>query len=221
MLVRDSTGVRAGAAGYANLRTKERMRVDHAFRVGSITKTFVATVVLQLAAEGTLGLDDALERWLPGLVANGQAITLRQLLNHTSGIYNYTDDQALNRTLIRNPRRVLTPVELVAVATKHGPNFDPGKRWSYSNTGYILLGLVIEKATATSLEQELRERIFEPLALTRTTLSRSTHAFSTLRPRLPPGRERPRSNAERKASRRHWMEPVLGLGGRRARLHGR
>jgi len=168
VLVRDSTGVRADAAGYANLRTKERMRVDHASRVGSITKTFVATVVLQLAAEGTLGLDDALERWLPGLVANGQAITLRQLLNHTSGIYNYTDDQALNRSLIRNPRRVLTPVELVAVATKHGPNFDPGTRWSYSNTGYILLGLVIEKATATSLEQELRERIFEPLALTRT-----------------------------------------------------
>ena len=169
MLVRDSKGVRAGAAGYANLRTKERMRVDHAFRVGSITKTFVATVVLQLAAEGTLGLDDAIERWLPGLVPSGQAITLRQLLNHTSGIYNYTDDQALNSSLIRNPRRVLTPVELVAFATKHRPNFDPGTSWSYSNTGYILLGLVIEKATATSLEQELRERIFQPLALTRTS----------------------------------------------------
>ena len=169
MLVRDSNGVRAGAAGYANLRTKERMRVDHAFRVGSITKTFVATVVLQLAAEGTLGLDDAMERWLPGLVPNGQAITLRQLLNHTSGIYNYTDDQAFFSSLTRNPRRVLTPVELVAVATKHGPNFDPGRSWSYSNTGYILLGLVIEKATATPLEQELRERIFQPLALTHTS----------------------------------------------------
>ena len=169
VLVRDSKGVRASAAGYANLRTTERMRVDHAFRVGSITKTFVATVVLQLAAESTLGLDDALERWLPWLVPNGQAITLRQLLNHTSGIYNYTDDQALNSSLMRNPRRVLTPVELVAVATKHGPLFDPGTRWSYSNTGYILLGLVIEKATATSLEQELRERIFQPLALTRTS----------------------------------------------------
>jgi len=169
VLVRDSKGVRAGAAGYANLRTKERMRVDHAFRVGSITKTFVATVVLQLAAEGTLGLDDALERWLPGLVPNAQAITLRQLLNHTSGIYNYTDDEALNSSLIRNPRRVVTPVELVSFATKHGPVFDPGTSWSYSNTGYILLGLVIEKATATSLEQELRERIFQPLALTRTS----------------------------------------------------
>ena len=169
VLIRDSNGVRAGAAGYANLRTKERMRVDHAFRVGSITKTFVATVVLQLTAEGTLGLDDSVERWLPGLVPNGEAITLRQLLNHTSGIYNYTDDPALFGSLTRNPRRVLTPVELVALATKHGPVFNPGRSWSYSNTGYILLGLVIEKATATSLEQELRERIFQPLGLTRTS----------------------------------------------------
>ena len=103
VLVRDSNGVRAGAAGYANLRTKERMRADHAFRVGSITKTFVATVVLQLTAEGTFGLDDSIERWLPGLVPNGQAITLRQLLNHTSGIYNYTDDQAFFNSLARKP----------------------------------------------------------------------------------------------------------------------
>src|SRR5262245_64485329 len=97
VLVRDANGVRAGAAGYANLRTREPMRVGHAFRVGSITKTFVATVVLQLAAEGTLGLDDTVERWLPGLVPDGQAITLRQLLNHTSGIYNYTGDEEFIR----------------------------------------------------------------------------------------------------------------------------
>jgi D-alanyl-D-alanine carboxypeptidase len=178
VLVRDSEGVRAAAAGYANLRTKERMRVDHAFRVGSITKTFVATVVLQLSAEGTLELDDAVERWLPGLVPNGQAITLRQLLNHTSGIYNYTDDQALFQSLTRHPLRVLEPAELVAVATKQRPLFDPGTGWSYSNTGYILLGLVVEKATRTPLEQLLQERILEPLGLTRTT-------FPTT-PRLPP-----------------------------------
>ena len=178
VLVRDTEGVKAAAAGFANLRTKERMRVDHAFRVGSITKTFVATVVLQLSAEGTLEIDDAIERWLPGLVPNGHAITLRQLLNHTSGIYNYTDDQALFRSLTRNPLRVLTPAELVAVATKQRPHFDPGTGWSYSNTGYILLGLVVEEATGTPLEQQLRERIFDPLGLTRTTFPAT--------PRLPP-----------------------------------
>ncbi len=169
IVVRDSSGTKAGAAGYANLRTKERMRSDHTFRVGSITKTFVATVVLQLAAEGVVGLDDTVEHWLPGLVPNGQAITLRQLLNHTSGIYNYTEDPALFRSLTRKPLRVLTPAQLVAVATKHAPRFAPGTSWSYSNTGYIVLGLVVEKATATPLEQQLRHRIFEPLGLTRTT----------------------------------------------------
>lgn len=169
IVVRDSSVTKAGAAGYANLRTKERMRPDHTFRVGSITKTFVATVVLQLAAEDAVGLDDTVEQWLPGLVPNGQAITLRQLLNHTSGIYNYTEDPALFRSLTRNPLRVLTPAELVTVATKHAPRFAPGTSWSYSNTGYIVLGLVVEKATATPLEQQLRHRIFEPLGLTRTT----------------------------------------------------
>jgi D-alanyl-D-alanine carboxypeptidase len=155
------------------------MRVDHAFRVGSITKTLVATVVLQLSAEGTLELDDAIERWLPGLVPNGQAITLRHLLNHTSGIYNYTDDQTLlRRSLTRNPPRVLTPAELVAVATRQTPLFAPGTGWSYSNTGYIVLGLVIEAATRTPLEHQLRERIFEPLGLASTTFP--------ITPRLPP-----------------------------------
>ena len=170
VLVHDAQGTRSGVGGYANLRTKERMRADHAFRVGSITKTFVATVVLQLAAEEALGLDDSVEQWLPGLVPNGQAITLRQLLNHTSGIFNYTEDEALNRSLVRNPLRVLTPAELVAVATKHGPGFAPGAGWSYSNTGYIVLGLAVEKAGAAPLEQQLRQRIFEPLGLARTSL---------------------------------------------------
>jgi D-alanyl-D-alanine carboxypeptidase len=178
VLVRDANGVRAGAAGYANLRTKEPMRVGHAFRVGSITKTFVATVVLQLAAEGTLALDDTVERWLPGLVPHGQGITLRQLLNHTSGIYNYTGDETFIRSVARSPRRVLAPAELVAVATRHEPEFDPGTSWSYSNTGYILLGLVVEKAAATSLDQVLRDRIFRPLGLSRTSFPAA--------PTLPP-----------------------------------
>jgi D-alanyl-D-alanine carboxypeptidase len=168
--VRDARGARAGAAGYANLRTKERLGPGHVFRVGSITKTFVATVVLQLEAEGRLRLEDPVERWLPGLVPNGHAITLRRLLNHTSGIYNYTDDAALIRALARNPRATWTPNALVEVAIAHRPLFAPGNGWSYSNTGYILLGLVVEKATGRTLAEELRSRVFEPLALTRTSL---------------------------------------------------
>jgi D-alanyl-D-alanine carboxypeptidase len=170
VLVRDGSGTRAGVAGFANLRTRERLRADHAFRVGSITKTFVATVVLQLAAEGVLRLDDPVARWLPGLVPNGEAITLRHLLNHTSGIYNYTDDPALLRAFVRNRLEVWTPAALVALATKHQPMFAPGTSWGYSNTGYILLGLVVERATGTTVAEQLRRRIFEPLGLTRTSL---------------------------------------------------
>jgi D-alanyl-D-alanine carboxypeptidase len=186
--VRDARGSRAGTAGYANLRTKERLGTTHVFRVGSITKTFVATVVLQLEAEGVLGLDDSLERWLPGLVPNGGAITLRQLLNHTSGIYNYTEDPAFSRSMARNPRASWTPEALVNVATAHRPLFAPGTDWSYSNTGYILLGLVIEKATGRSLGAELARRIFRPLGLSRTSFPAGTvlappfaHGY------LPPG----------------------------------
>jgi D-alanyl-D-alanine carboxypeptidase len=188
VLVRDGRGTRAGAAGFANLRTRERLRPDHAFRVGSITKTFVAAVVLQLAAEGVLGLDDSIERWLPGAVPNGGAITLRQLLNHTSGVYNYTDDPALLRAMARNPLEVWTPSALVALATRHAPLFRPGAGWAYSNTGYILLGLAIERATGTSLAEQLRRRIIEPLGLTRTSFPDApTLAAPFAHGYLPPG----------------------------------
>jgi D-alanyl-D-alanine carboxypeptidase len=168
--VRDAKGTRAGVAGYANLRTKERISAAHVFRVGSITKTFVATVVLQLATEGALALDDPVERWLPTLVPNGAAITLRHLLGHTSGIYNYTDDGRLTAATIRNPLAPWSPATMVQVAISHPPLFAPGRGWSYSNTGYILLGMVVEKASGHTLADELRDRIFEPLGLTRTSL---------------------------------------------------
>jgi D-alanyl-D-alanine carboxypeptidase len=170
VLVRDERGARAGVAGWGDVAAKERFGPDHRFRIGSLTKSYVATVVLQLAAEGVLTLDDSVERWLPGLVPNGSAITLRQLLNHTSGIWNYTDDQELLAKLVADPLAAWPPEALVAVATSHGPRFPPGSQWSYSNTGYILLGLVVEKASGTPLNEQLRRRIFEPLALTRTSL---------------------------------------------------
>jgi D-alanyl-D-alanine carboxypeptidase len=188
VLVHDAKGTRAGAAGYASLRTRERLGAGHVFRVGSITKTFVSVVVVQLAAEGVLRLDDPVERWLPGVVPNGQAITLRRLLNHTSGIYNYTDDPALLRGMTQNPLAVWPPARLVELATSRPPLFAPGSRWSYSNTGYILLGLVVEKATGQPVGEELRRRIFAPLGLTRTsfpTVPTLTPPFA--RGYVPPG----------------------------------
>jgi D-alanyl-D-alanine carboxypeptidase len=104
-LVRDAQGTWRGAAGLASLTPREAMRADDRFRVGSVTKTFTATLVLQLVAEGELRLDDTVERWLPGLLPDGDRITIRQLLNHTSGLFNYTDSPSFGRELERKALR--------------------------------------------------------------------------------------------------------------------
>ncbi|MEA2468580.1 MAG: D-alanyl-D-alanine carboxypeptidase [Thermoleophilaceae bacterium] len=159
------------AAGYADTRTKRRMRASDRFRVGSVTKTFVATVILQLAGEGRLSLDDSVEHWLPGEVPNGGAITVHQLLSMTSGIFDYLndgDDTVLRRE-IADPNTRFTPNELVAIATSHAPRFAPGTSWSYSNTGYILLGQIAENAAGRPIADLLRDRIFTPAGLRATS----------------------------------------------------
>jgi D-alanyl-D-alanine carboxypeptidase len=170
-VVRTPTGTRRAAAGFARLRPRARMRATDRFRVASITKPFVATVVLQLAAQGRLRLDDPVERWRPGLIPGGKTTTLRQLLGHTSGLFDYDDDRAWVRKRIANPDREWSPRELVAIATSHAPLFAPGTKWSYSNTNYVVLGLVVEAATARTLGRELQERIFSRLRLSRDLVS--------------------------------------------------
>jgi D-alanyl-D-alanine carboxypeptidase len=167
--VRTPTATRSGAAGFADRTAHVTMRAVDRYRIASVTKAYVAVVVLQLEAEGRLDIDDPVERWLPGLVPNGSAITLRELLNHTSGIYNYTDENGFIQRLIADPGRAWTPRELIAVALAHPPFFAPGTNWSYSSTNYILLGLVVEAVTGKPLGQVLQERIFTPLSLTATS----------------------------------------------------
>jgi D-alanyl-D-alanine carboxypeptidase len=150
--------VRTAASGVADLATGSPLTPRHRFRIGSIAKTFVATVVLQLETSGQLRLSDSVEAHLPGLVDGGREITVRQLLNHTSGIPDY-----FSACLSGDRRRVWTPRELVAVA-RHGPRGEPG-RWAYSNTNYVLLGLVIEAVTGTPVERVLEQRIIVPLDL--------------------------------------------------------
>jgi D-alanyl-D-alanine carboxypeptidase len=169
-VVRTPAGVCHFAFGLGNRRPKTGMRATDRFRIGSLTKTFVATVVLELVGEGRLSLDDSVERWLPGLVPNGGRITVRELLNHTSGLFDFTDDKTWVSRVIANPARDWPPRDLVAVATAHPPMFAPGTGWWYSNTNYILAGLVVEQVTGTTLERQLRQRIFEPLELEATSL---------------------------------------------------
>lgn len=159
-------GLWTGARGLSNRAAGiPAVPGDH-FRIASITKPFVAVVVLQLAQEGRLGLDDPLAAWLPGLVPNGEAISLRQLLNHTSGLYDYLDEPFMD-VVLADPQRVWTPEELVAYSLGHKPYFAPGTpgRWRYSNTNYVLLGLVAERAGGLPLAQAIRQRVIAPLEL--------------------------------------------------------
>jgi D-alanyl-D-alanine carboxypeptidase len=158
------------ARGVAELRRHTPMRTDDRFRIGSLTKTYVATVVLQLVAERKIALTDTVERWLPGLVPNGSQITIRQLLNHTSGLPDFDQDpRFLKPYLSGHLRHHWPPRALVRIATSHKPLFAPGARYSYSNTNYLLAGLIIEAVTGHSLGAELKARIFVPLGLRATS----------------------------------------------------
>ena len=177
--VRDEHGVTQAASGVADLRNSRPMRPGLHYRVGSVTKPFVATVVLQLVAEGRLSLQDTVERWLPGILPYGDQVTIRQLLSHTSGVPDYTLEPIVRLYTFPHARfRHWTPRELVALVADQPPDFPPGTGWSYSNTGYILAGMIVEAATGHKLGRELARRIFRPLGL-RNTL------FPINRPTIP------------------------------------
>ncbi|MGE7714805.1 alkaline D-peptidase. Serine peptidase. MEROPS family S12 [Priestia megaterium] len=159
------------AAGIADLRTKKPMKTDFRFRIGSVTKTFIATVLLQLAGENRLNLDDSIEKWLPGVIQgngyDGNQITIRQILNHTSGIADYVNSKDFD---IMDTKKSYTADEFVKMGISLPPDFPPGKGWSYSNTGYVVLGMLIEKVTGNSYAEEVENRIIEPLDLSNTFL---------------------------------------------------
>jgi D-alanyl-D-alanine carboxypeptidase len=157
-----------GAAGVSDVSTQRRMRPDDTFRAASNTKSFVATVVLQLVGERKLSLDDSVEHWLPGVLPYGRNITVRQLLNHTAGV---PDNQlTTDIELFRGDRfRSWQPRELVDLIADQPQEFWGGSSWSYSNTGYVLAGMIVERATGHRLGQEVERRIIGPLGLTRTS----------------------------------------------------
>jgi D-alanyl-D-alanine carboxypeptidase len=169
--VQDEDESLQAAGGVADISTGRPMEARLRFRAGSLTKSFVATVVLQLVAEGRLSLADTLERWLPGILPYGDQVTIRQLLGHTSGVPQEwaTIEGALYGS--RQGRfRDWTPQALVALVADRPPDFPPGTAWSYSNTGYILLGLIVEAAGGNPLDQELDRRVVQPLGLRGTYL---------------------------------------------------
>jgi D-alanyl-D-alanine carboxypeptidase len=172
-----SRGPIAVRAGVGNTDTGRPVPWNAKFRIGSLTKTFVATTVLQLVGDGRLSLDDTVDHWLPGLVSgngnDGSKVTVRQLLQHTSGLPEYLPelDYLFSKDGFEKHRYdTVTARQAVRLAMKHQPDFAPGTSWHYSNTNYVLAGMIIEKATGHSWQSEVRRRIVKPLGLHDTTL---------------------------------------------------
>jgi D-alanyl-D-alanine carboxypeptidase len=166
-LVRDGDRMNAVAAGFADVDAHLKLRADDRFRVGSVTKMFVATVVLQLAGEGRLRLHDPVDRWVPGLLPDGARITIRDLLAHRSGLPDVADDPAV----LDGPRSNWSPRRLVKLMSRRPRTAAPGRAYRYSNTNYLLLGLIVERVTGRPFASELTRRIIRPLHLANTTFS--------------------------------------------------
>jgi D-alanyl-D-alanine carboxypeptidase len=168
MAVRTTDGTWVATAGYQDWDETVPMTADVNQRIGSVTKTFTVTSILQLSEQGALSLDDPIEQYVSGM-PNGTA-TLAQLADMRSGIPSYTFDEGFQQTLFSDPDHVWTPQQLVDLVKGDDPMFEPGTMTFYSNTNLVLLGMVIEQVTGRSVEDVMREGIYEPLGLEHTLL---------------------------------------------------
>jgi D-alanyl-D-alanine carboxypeptidase len=161
-------GVWTKAYGFADPAARQPMATDMHMRIGSVTKTFTGTVILQLAQEGRLSLDDPIDKYYKG-IPNGDKTTLKELVNMTSGIASYYTDAFLQR-YYGDPTGTFTPDELIAYGVSASPIFEPGDMFYSSNTNSILLGKVIEAVTGGSVQTAFQQRIYGPLDLAGTSL---------------------------------------------------
>ena len=170
-LARDGDQTWRGASGLADIATGRPMDPADRYKIGSVTKTFTATVVLQLVGEGKLGLRDSVERWLPGWCQTAKTSRSAMLLQHTSGLYDYLADPRIAEPYLVNGDFdfVWRPRQLIAIAIEHPPLFEPGASWSYSNTGFVLLGSDRGGRHRHDVQHQLEARIFRPLGLEQTS----------------------------------------------------
>lgn len=160
----------SGSTGVADRQTRRRIEPQDRFRIGSVTKIYVATVAMQLISEGVLQLSDPVEKWLPGLIPDGEQTTVEHLLRMRSGLPHYID------TLYGEPidfsifQRYWPPEELVRASLRTPGRTAPGAEYRYSSADYVVLGLVLERATGRRADAVLWERIFAPLQLDDTSL---------------------------------------------------
>ena len=171
--VTDSKGESAGVAvGKGNLETGQAPPMDGEVRIGSNTKTFVAVVVMQLVQEGKVGLDEPIETYLPGLIKgegiDGSRITVRQLLQHTSGLPEYTDTTPGSGDIFQVKDHYIPPRDLLDTALGKPAQFEPGAQWKYTNTNYLVLGMLVERVSQRPVGEQIDERIVKKLGLSHT-----------------------------------------------------
>jgi CubicO group peptidase (beta-lactamase class C family) len=148
--------------GFSDAEGKKMNDAQSVFQIGSVTKQFTAAIIMQLQQEKKLSVQDPLDKYIKGF-PNGNRITIENLLTHTSGLYNYTNDTILMKSDVT---RHYSKDEMLAIFKKYPADFEPGSKWNYSNTAYSLLGYIIQQVTGRPYEQEVRTRIFQPLGMT-------------------------------------------------------
>ncbi len=158
-------------AGSASLEDERLLTPEDSFRIASITKAFTAAVVMELVEEGALSLDDTVDQWVPGLLAEGDSITVRHLLGHTSGLADYTKDDEFIEAFVAGEE--LPPERIVSFVSSEPLAFEPGSTYEYSDTDNNVLGMIVEAVAGRSYEQELSSRVLDPMELRSTVLPNS------------------------------------------------
>ena len=156
------------AKGYANLATHQPMLVTDLFKIGSLTKTFTSTILLQMVDDGLISLNDTIAKYIPG-IPNGDIMTIRQLLAMQSGLFEVNNDSIVRSVFINEPDHQFSTSELLDAIKRHPATFKPGENTEYCNSNYIIAGILIEQLSGKSFEECLEERIVQPLALTNTS----------------------------------------------------
>jgi CubicO group peptidase (beta-lactamase class C family) len=158
----------SGAYGYANVELKAPVTSHTLFNIGSIGKTFTATAIMLLRKDGKLSIDDPINKYLDSLPSSWNNITIRHLLSHTSGIKDYAHDFPGYSFIEKDRKQEITEAQFIRMATTVPLNFQPGERWAYSNSNFVLLGFIIHKLTGKPIGDFMKERIFEPAGMKET-----------------------------------------------------
>jgi D-alanyl-D-alanine carboxypeptidase len=160
------------AAGTADIASAKLMNADMQVLLASVSKPLTSILTMKLIEEEILSLDDTVEKWLPDLILQGDQMTIKMLLNHSAGVFDITHSVSFWEELFANPSREWTNQEILSNSVPNTPVFSPGTAFSYSNTGYYLLGMIMEAATGETVAGLFQQKIAEPAQLTRTSLSR-------------------------------------------------